>query len=278
MSAIMKAPASHRMLQLLFMFLLAVNMFPLLWILINSLRSDQELNLHPFALPSTPLWSNYAQAWETANLGAYFLNSLFISLLSVLVTLIAGTLASYFLSRFEFKARSFIFMLFVLGMLIPVHATLVPLFIEMKTLNLLNTRLTLLFPYVAFGLPLVIFILVSFMNSFPRELEEAAIMDGSGAMTIFGKIILPMCRPALATAFILTFLNNWNELSFALVLINETKLKTLPLGLALISGQFDNNYTVKMAAFTIVLVPTVLFYVLLQKHVTEGLTAGAVKG
>lgn len=273
-----RIPTSHRLLQLLFLALLLLNIYPILWIILNSFRSDKDLNVHPFRLPEQLLWSNYSRAWETANLGLYFVNSLFISLVAVLATIAAGALAAFFLSRFEFKAKSFIFALFVLGMLIPIHATLVPLFIEMKHLNLLNSRLTLLFPYVAFNLPLVIYLLVSFMNPFPKDLEEAAIMDGCGAMTIFGKIIFPMLRPALVTASILTFLNNWNELSFALVLINEDELKTLPLGLANLSGQHANNYTLQMAAVTIVLVPTILFYVLLQKHLTAGMTSGAVKG
>ncbi|WP_238590904.1 carbohydrate ABC transporter permease [Paenibacillus beijingensis] len=273
-----RIPATHRLMQLLFLLLLLLNIYPIVWIILNSFRTDKELNVHPFRLPEQLLWSNYSKAWETANLGLYFFNSLVISVAAVLVTLVIGALAAFFLSRFEFKAKSFVFGLFVLGMLIPIHATLVPLFIEMKQLHLLNTRFTLLFPYVAFNLPLVIYLLVSFMNPFPKDLEEAAIMDGSGVMTIFGKVIFPMLRPALVTAFILTFLNNWNELSFALVLINEDELKTLPLGLANLSGQHANNYTLQMAAVTIVLIPTILFYVLLQKHLTEGMTSGAVKG
>jgi raffinose/stachyose/melibiose transport system permease protein len=116
------------------------------------------------------------------------------------------------------------------------------------------------------------------MNPFPKDLEEAATIDGAGVMTIFNRVIIPMLRPALVTAFILTFINNWNELSFALVLINDSELKTLPLALASFAGQNNNNFTLQMAGVTIVMVPTILFYVLLQKYLTKGMTIGAVKG
>lgn len=254
------------------------NLYPIVWMALNSVKTEQEFTRNPFGFPTGLLWSNYVEAWKVANLGPFFINSVIITTISVVVTLIFGALAAFFLSRFEFRLKGLTLLYLTFGMLIPIHATLVPLFIEMRSLGLLNTRMTLLFPYVAFNLPITIFILASFMNAFPKEVEEAAIVDGCGVMDVFIRVILPMLIPALATAFILDFLNIWNEFSFALVLISDINLKTLPLGLANFAGQYNSSYTLQMAGLTIVLIPTLLFYILVQKYLTAGMTAGAVKG
>lgn len=274
----MKMPLSHKMIQLFFTLVFIGSIYPILWTMMNSLKTDAELYDHPFGLPAMPRWSNYADAWVTGHVGRYFANSLIVSVTSVLLTLILATWAAFFISRFEFKGKTFVLFLFTLGMLIPIHATLVPLFVEMRTFHLLNTRFTLVFPYVAFNLPVAIFLLVSFLNAFSRELEEAVIMDGGGVMTIFGKVTLPILRPVLVTVTLVTFLNNWNEYSFALVLINDSALKTLPQGIAGFSERYNGNYTLQMAAITIVLLPTILVFVSMQNYLTQGMAAGAVKG
>ena len=174
--------------------------------------------------------------------------------------------------------NKFIYTFFIFGLLIPIHATLVPMFILMRNLGLLDTPITLIFPYIAFHLPITIFILTSFMKAFPKDIEESAIMDGCGIFRVFWSIILPMSRPALATVVILNFIYNWNEFSFALVLINDPGLQTLPLGLANFAGQFTTNYGAQMAGLTMSLIPIVIFYFLLEKEIVQGMTAGAVKG
>ncbi|MNB79536.1 L-arabinose transport system permease protein AraQ [compost metagenome] len=269
---------SDRIHRLILTLLLIANIYPILWMILNSVKTEQELALNPFGIAKTPNWGNYIEAWKIANLGVNFVNSVWVTLSAVAVTLLTGAFAAFFLSRFQFRLKGFVLLYFTLGMLIPIHATLVPLFIEMRTLNLMDNRLTLLFPYVAFNLPITIFILSGFMNAFPKEVEEAGIMDGCGIMGVFWRLIVPMLTPALATAFILNFLNNWNEFSFALVLINKAELKTLPLGLASFAGQYNRSYTLQMAGLTIVLIPTILFYLSVQKYITAGMTAGAVKG
>jgi raffinose/stachyose/melibiose transport system permease protein len=246
--------------------------------IINSLKTERELSLNPFFLPHEWAWDNYAKAWETARLGTYFWNSILVTVVAVVITVFLGALAAYFLSRFEFRWNKWIYSLFLLGILIPVHATLVPMFILMKNLGLLNTRISLVLPYVAFNLPITIFILVSFMKAFPKEIEESAVMDGCGIFRTFWSIILPMSRPALASAIILNFINDWNEFAFALVLINDADLKTIPLGLANFAGQFTTNYGAQMAGLTMALIPTLVMYLLMEKHLVRGMTAGAVKG
>ncbi|MCG3418279.1 carbohydrate ABC transporter permease [Oceanobacillus jordanicus] len=255
-----------------------INVYPIVWMAINSFKSEQEFTVNQFGFPSKFNFENYANAWEIANLGVLFKNSIFICVTATVVTVIIGALASYFLARFHFKLNKVIYTFFIFGLLIPIHATLVPMFILMKNLGLLNTEITLLFPYIAFHLPITIFILTSFMRAFPKDIEESAIMDGAGIFRIFWSIILPMSRPAVATVIILNFIYNWNEFSFALVLINDPELQTLPLGLANFAGQFTTNYGAQMAGLTMSLVPIVIFYLFLEKEIVNGMTSGAVKG
>ncbi|MBS4206663.1 carbohydrate ABC transporter permease [Bacillus sp. FJAT-50079] len=255
-----------------------INAYPIIWMAINSFKSEKEFATNQFGFPKKFLLENYTAAWDIANLGVLFKNSIFITLTATLLTVFIGALASYFLSRFEFKLSKWIYGFFIFGLLIPIHATLVPMFILMKNLGLLNSPITLLFPYIAFHLPITIFILTSFMKGFPKDIEESAIMDGCGIFKIFWSIILPMSRPAIATTVILNFIYNWNEFSFALVLINDPELQTLPLGLANFAGQFTTNYGAQMAGLTMSLIPIVIFYILFEKNIVKGMTAGAVKG
>jgi len=255
-----------------------INAYPILWMVINSFKSEKEFAVNQFGLPKTFVTQNYIDAWNTANLGVLFRNSIFICLIATIITVLIGALASYFLARFEFKLSKAVYTFFIFGMLIPIHATLVPMFILLKNLGILNSPITLLFPYIAFNLPITIFILTSFMKSFPKDIEESAVMDGCGIFRIFWSIILPMSRPAVATVIILNFIHNWNEFSFALVLINDPTLQTLPLGLASFAGQFTVNYGAQMAGLTMSLVPILIFYLLLEKEIVKGMTAGAVKG
>ncbi|WP_342504789.1 carbohydrate ABC transporter permease [Sporosarcina sp. FSL K6-2383] len=255
-----------------------VNAYPIVWMVINSFKSESEFVVNQFGFPKVFVLENYINAWDIANLGVLFKNSIFICITATGITVLLGALASYFLSRFTFKMNKFIYSFFIFGLLIPIHATLVPMFILMRNLGLLDTPITLIFPYIAFHLPITIFILTSFMKAFPKDIEESAIMDGCGIFRVFWSIILPMSRPALATVVILNFIYNWNEFSFALVLINDPELQTLPLGLANFAGQFTTNYGAQMAGLTMSLVPIVIFYLLLEKEIVKGMTAGAVKG
>lgn len=255
-----------------------VNTYPIFWMIMNSFKTSQEFSLNPFSIPVKWVLENYTEAWVTANIGKYFFNSLIVGVGAVIIAILAGAFASFFLSRFDFKGRNLLYGFFIVGLLVPIHATLVPMFILMQKLSILNTYWALIFPYVAFNLPITIFLLTSFMSSFSKEIEESAIMDGCGVFRMFWTIILPMSRPAIATAVILNFINNWNEFSFALVLINDKALNTLPLGLANFAGQYTTNYTAQMAGLTMVLLPTVLFYLVMEKQIVQGMTEGAVKG
>ncbi|WP_274651238.1 carbohydrate ABC transporter permease [Paenibacillus humicola] len=255
-----------------------LNIFPIFWMIVDSFKSEPEYAAKPFALPTVLHFSNYEKAWEVANMSTYFLNSLIITFASLIVTVILGALASYFLSRFQFRLRGVTYGAFLLGMLVPIHATLIPIFLIMRHIHLLDTRWSLILPYTAFHLSLTIFILEGFMRGFPKDMEESGVMDGAGIFRIFWSIILPITRPAIATVVILNFIYNWNEYLFALVLITSSELKTLPLGLANFTGVETASLTLQMAALTIALVPIIIFYLMLQKQLVNGMTAGSVKG
>ena len=254
------------------------NIVPIFYMIVGSFKTESEYAASPFAMPEKLHFSNYSKAWDIANMDVYFFNSLLITIITLVVTVLLGALAAYFLSRFQYKLRGAIYALFLIGMLVPIHATLIPIFMMMKNLHLLDTYMSLILPYTAFHLSLTVFILEGFMRSFPRDLEESGIVDGAGVYRIFWSIILPITRPALATVIILNFIYNWNEYLFALVMISSESLKTLPLGIANFVGIETASLTLQMAALTIALVPIIIFYLLLQKQLVNGMVAGAVKG
>lgn len=274
-----KKSLGFRLFAYTFLSLFAImNIVPLFWMVVNSFKKEQEYAASPFSLPEGLQFSNYTEAWKVAHMDVYFLNSIIVTFASLIVTVFFGALASYFLSRFEFKLRGLTYGLFLLGMLVPIHATLIPIFLIMQKLHFLDTYLSLILPYTAFHLSLTIIILEGFMRGFPKDLEESGVMDGAGIFRIFWSIILPITRPALATVIILNFIYNWNEYLFALVLISSSELKTLPLGLANFVGIETASFTLQMAALTMALIPIIIFYLLLQKQLVTGMTAGAVKG
>ncbi|TMV51494.1 carbohydrate ABC transporter permease [Paenibacillus mesophilus] len=255
-----------------------LTIYPLIWLFISSFKSNQDFYGKPFALPSVWQFENYAKAWKIAGIGTALTNSAIVTLTSMALTLFLGTLAAYVLSRLQFKLKGPIMALFVLGMLIPIHSTLVPLFIMMKKMMILDTHWALILPYTAFELPVAIFVVAAYLTSVPKEVEEAAMIDGNGYWGIFFRIIFPLSVPAMATVAILAFLRFWNDFAFALVFINKQALKTLPLSLSIFSDGFGTDYSLTMAAMTIAVIPTIIIYLIFQEQIMKGMVAGAVKG
>ncbi len=266
------------MVYLILVFYVLINLYPIVWMVMNSVKTDQQIALHPFGFPSSFHLGNYLSAWNQVNIGQSFVNSMVVTIVSTTAAVLLGAVTSFFISRFQFKAKAFVYTYLILGMLLPVHAMLVPIFILESKLGIINTPVSLFFPYMSMNFPITIFILVSFMNAFHRDIEESAIIDGCGIFQLFWKVILPMTRPALATVVIMNFINNWNEFSFALVLVNNMALKTLPLAIASLAGQFTTSLSVQMSGLTIALIPTLIIYFFLQNQLVKGMTAGAVKG
>jgi len=255
-----------------------VTIYPFFWLIMSAFKTNEDFYSRPFGLPVNWQWENFTRAWESAKLGTAFMNSLIVSLGSLAVTLFIAALASFVLARFQFRMKGMIMAFFVVGMLIPIHSTLVPLFILMKQIKLLNTYWALILPYTAFALPTAIFVLSAYLMSIPKDIEEASFIDGTGVWGLFLKVILPMSLPALSTVTILSFLHSWNDFSFALVFISKTSLKTLPLGIANFADGYQTDYGLTLAGMTISVIPTVIMYLIFQEQVMKGMTAGAVKG
>lgn len=256
----------------------ATTLFPLVWMGYSSFKTNAEISKSTFALPSTWKFDNYVNAWNTARIGDYFWSSIFVSSSSVVLTALLGASAAFILAKFRFGGRKLVYGLFIVGMLIPLQAVLVPLFSQMRDLHLLNTYRSLILVYTAFGLPTTIFLMESFIAAFPDSIMEASIIDGATAPRVFLSVVLPMSGPVIATTAILNFLANWKEFSFALVFLTSETKKTLPLGLYNFLGAYTADYAGLMAALTIATLPTLLLYLALQEKIITGMTAGAVKG
>ncbi|WP_025847453.1 carbohydrate ABC transporter permease [Paenibacillus ehimensis] len=255
-----------------------VTLYPLFWLFVSSFKTNEEFHSKPFSLPEVWQWDNFVRAWEVSAMGTSLINSTIVTVLSLILTLVLGALAAYVLARFDFKLKPLFMGLFLLGMLIPIHSTLVPLFVLMKKVGLLDTYAALVFPYTAFELPLAIFVVAAYLTAIPKEIEEAALIDGTGYWGIFFRMMLPLSLPALSTVAILGFLRFWNDFAFALVFISKPALKTIPLSLSVFATGYSTDYKLTMAAMSIAVLPTIIVYLLFQEQIMKGMTAGAVKG
>jgi raffinose/stachyose/melibiose transport system permease protein len=244
----------------------------------SSLKTDSEFLRNIIGLPKQPQFTNYVMALKMGNMVVQFFNSSFNTVISILFILLFASIIGYFIARFKFKGKSFIYMLFLAGLLVPIHGFLIPIFIQFRIFNLLDKRFTLILPYVAFGLPLAVFLMESFVKDIPIEVEEAAVIDGASISRRLYQIIMPMSWPVLSVILILSFLNLWNEFPFALILINRTYLKTIPIGLTSFRGQYMVAYSSLMAALVMASLPVITVYLIFSKKVIESVTIGALKG
>lgn len=251
---------------------------PIIWMLYSSLKTDKEFSLNILSLPSDPQWQNYVKAFDAGNMGTYTINSLFNSVVTTVMTLLIAFVIGYCLARFRFKGRNLVYFLFMAGLLIPIYALLLPIFIEFKTLNLVNKAFTLLLPYISFALPTAIFLVESYVRSIPIELEEASYIDGCSHVRAMFSIIMPVCKPVLATSAILTFLHTWNEFPLALVLISNNAFKTVPIGLTYFRGAYATSYVLLFAALSIASLPVIVVYLCFYNQIMKGMVVGAVKG
>jgi raffinose/stachyose/melibiose transport system permease protein len=256
---------------------LAISLAPALYMLSMSLMDNPQLFAgRVLAWPLRP--ENYPHAWVASGIGQLYWNSIVVSTVSMLVTVAISALAGYGLGRIRFAGRGVVYALVLIGLTIPLQIALIPLFINLRSLGLLNTRLALIGPYTGFGLAFGTYIMKGFFEGLPRELEEAARLDGAGEFGIFARVMLPLTRPALATVAIFLFLQNWNEFLFALTFITEGAMRTLPTGIyALLSSEFYGNYPLLAASLVLFSVPVLVLYFLFQQQFIEGLTAGALK-
>ncbi|MDR3111754.1 MAG: carbohydrate ABC transporter permease [Elusimicrobiota bacterium] len=252
--------------------------FPVFWMVSSSLKTQEEVFSKMSLLPSTWNWSNYVTAFVKADFGQYFLNSVFYTVVGVFFVIFISTLAAYAFARLEFFGKSFFFYLLIATLLIPIPGVFVPLFLLLKNLSLLDTRTGLLLCYISNGLAFAIFLLKGFFDELPKEVEEAALIDGCSRFGIYYRIALPLAKPAIATLVIMNALTIWNEFLLALVVLQDKAKMPIQRGLMVFQGTFVTDYPLLMAGLTIATIPIVIVYLYMQKHIIKGIAAGALKG
>ena len=254
--------------------------FPLVWMLYSSFKEKRAFNADIIGLPKSPTLINYIRILTNKDyhLGESMWNSVRTTVLSIVLIVLFSYVVGYILARVRFKLNRVLYAMFLMGMLIPVHSLLVPIYVVFRNCGLSNRWFTLLLPYISFGLPMGIFLVEGYVKGIPVSLEEAAAIDGSTFSKTLFQVILPICKPILVTVAIIQVFSCWNEFSFALVLIKSVDLQTVPLALTQFKGQFASDYPKQMAAMLITMAPIVVLYFAFSKQIIKGMVSGAVKG
>ncbi|WP_198664304.1 carbohydrate ABC transporter permease [Jiangella endophytica] len=260
--------------QLLLWLYAALAFGPLVLVLIGSFRSNADILRQPVGLPTSLGLENYQRAWETASLGTYFVNSLFVTVASVTLCVTVSAMAAYALSRWRFRGRAVLAALFISGLMIPAKLGLLPVFYMYQSLGLIDSRLGLVLLYAASGIPFSVFVIMGFMRGLPTELEEAARLDGANEGRMFVSIVVPLMRPALAVVTVFQFAPTWNDFFYPLVLMRSDEKYTVPVGLTRFFGEFAADRATLFAGLVIALVPLAIVFALATKHIITGLTAG----
>lgn len=251
----------------------------LFWIINASLKTNQQVFRTPFQLPADPQWINYQNVLEKYNFGLHFANSLVYVVVSVILVILVSTPAAYALSRGAFRGQNFLTITFIAGIGIPTSLVFIPVYSLLAQLQLVNTMPGLIIVYVSLAIPFTVFILTGFFSSIPRDLEEAALIDGCTDFALFRRIMAPLATPGIITVAIFNTINIWNEYQLALVFLSDESKK--PLGLALYSlqnaMQYNFNWVTLFAGVSIIMIPTIIAFVLLSERMIEGITMGAVK-
>lgn len=250
--------------------------YPFIWVALSSLKTNNEVFGNPFGLPSKLIFANYKEAWVGASVGQSFFNSLFYSSISVLIILLLASMTSYILARV--RPNKALYLFFTLGIMIPIHSVIIPLIIFIRSLGLVNTRPGIILAFIVSNLSFSVYVLVAFMRTLPKDLEDAAIIDGCTKVRMFFSIILAISKPGLATVSTFAFLNCWNDFLLSLVMIASRNLTTLSLSCYNLRAQYTQRYALVCAGLMLMIIPVSIVYFLFQEQVIKGLTAGAIKG
>lgn len=254
-----------------------VMMIPFLYTISTALKSNAFV-FTPEFFPRNPTLENFETAWNSNNFQRYFLNSLKVATLSSLLTVLVATTQAYAFARMQFPGKNLIFNTYLITMMIPSMLFIIPQFLQARELGLLNSHLGLIVFYVVGSIPFQTFLLRGFFESIPRAVEEAAYVDGAGRFTTFARVVLPLAGPAVGTSMIFSFLGNWDEFTWALTIINDTSLRTLPIALRLFQGQHASQWGLVFAASLIAIVPVIIVFIVFQRSFVKGVAAGGVKG
>ena len=272
-------PLAYVVIALCSLVLILVCLFPFAWMALSSIKKLPELyTVPPHWLPNEPTLANYATVLFNSNIPRYFLNSVIISVGSTGLALILAVFASYGFARFNFRGKPFFQSFVLVGQLLPTAAIIVPLFITLRWLGLVNTYWGLILVYMIITLPLSVWMLTSYFKAIPVELEEAAVIDGASRLGVLFRITLPLSLPGLVAVVVYAFVTTWNEFIFALCFATDSMVKTLPIGLAEFSTEFNTDWGGVMAASMVMTLPVALLFLVFQRLFVGGLTAGATKG
>ena len=252
--------------------------FPLIWMLYSSVKTNKDFMSDYIGLPKSINLSNYVSIITESGALKAIINSFRVTVLSVALIVVMGFILGYMFARFSFRGSKILYAAFFVGLLVPIHSLLVPIYIIFSRTGLNDKWYTLIIPYVAFGIPLALFLVESSIKTIPIALEEAAAIDGSSFSRTLFKIILPIAKPILTTVAIIQTFYCWNEFSFALVLINKPIFRTVPLEITLFTGQFTSDYPRMFGAMLVTMLPVIIFYFAFSKQIIKGMVAGAVKG
>ncbi|MDZ7802186.1 MAG: carbohydrate ABC transporter permease [Trueperaceae bacterium] len=253
-------------------------LYPVVLMVFSSFKSTPEMFQNPFGLPESWGLGTYAEVWDRANFGTYLRNSLMVTATSAVLLLACAAPAAYALARYTFRLQTFLFLFFLAGIMVPIRLGILPLYILMRDLNLLDTPFSLIFTYAASGMPMAVFLLSIFFRNLPRDLEDAGRIDGAGETQIFWRIMLPLVRPGLATVVIVNIVPWWNDFFFPLLFIQSDTWKTIPLGMQIFFGQHMTNWSLVFSGMVLASLPLLIIYLIMSRQFIEGLTAGAVKG
>ncbi len=250
---------------------------PIVIMVFSAFKTTPQIFASPFGVPDFRNFTNFAKIWNETNFLQYLLNSFVVTASSMALILTLGTMAAYAIARYEFFGASFILMFFIAGLTLPLKLAIIPLFMLMRDLGVLNNQLSLIFVYTAMGLPSTVFIMTGFIRTLPNELEDAARMDGASEARIMWSIMLPLVRPAMVIAGIQNVVPIWNDFFFPLVFIQNDALKTLPQGLTTFMGEYATDYGVLYSGLTLSALPIILIYIVLSRQFIAGMTSGAIK-
>ena len=252
--------------------------FPILLMLLTSLKGNREIFTNPYGLPHIFNLDNYIKLIKISNYLVYFKNSIIVAVTSIFLILIISSLAAFVIAKYRFMGDKFLYFYFIAGLIIPIKLGTIGILKTMITLHLFDNIASLVIVNVAMGIPFGVFVLTDFIRMIPEELSNSARIDGCSEPKIFYKIIVPLIRPALAAVAIINFIPIWNDFWFPLVLIRSDNIKTVPLATALLYGQYETNFGLIFAVLSMASLPVIIFYLILSRQFIKGLTAGALKG
>ena len=251
--------------------------YPLFNMLISSFKTTREIFANPFGLPEIWLFANFRTVWVDRGFSVYFRNSIIVTFIAMVFVILLGSMASYGVSRYKYKLRTWVYMLFLSGIMLPLKIAVIPLFLLIRNLGLMDTHLSIIMIFIAMGLPSTVFILSGFMKTIPIDLEYAARIDGCNDWAIYRRIVMPITKSAIALVTIYNAVPIWNDFFFPLVFIQSNRLKTLPVGLSTFFGQFSINWSLLFTGLSIAIIPMLVLYIFMAKYFIRGMTAGAIK-